>query len=65
MSREKGTLKQVFKRPTKTERIAVRLTPADKASIEAACRSVGLGLSRYFLELHRYAVSERRRGEQP
>ena len=57
-----GTLRQVFKRQSKSAWLALRLTPAQKDSIKAAARSVGLGMSAYMLQLHAFAVKDTKNG---
>ena len=39
--------------PTKTERIELRIDPADKAEMEASAKKIGLTLSAYLVFLHK------------
>ena len=59
-----GTLRQVFKGPAKTERLAFRVTLEQKHSIRTACRAVGVGMSGYLLALHDHYNSKDRRAAQ-
>lgn len=56
-----GKLRDVFKKPRRTAWIALRATPADKEAIRAAARRVGRSMSRYLVELHRFAIGAEKR----
>jgi hypothetical protein len=51
------TVRSLFKKAARTERIAFRLSRQDKISIRKASRSVNVSMSNYLLNLHRFAVS--------
>ena len=55
-------LKGVFAKPIiKSNQIMFRVTDVQKLSIKAAAKSVSLGISEYLIQLHEFAVSNRKR----
>jgi hypothetical protein len=54
---ENKTVRSLFKKAARTERIAFRLSRQEKTSIRKAAKSVNATITNYLLNLHRFAVT--------